>query len=492
MSRIARPADARAALADPRWWLVAFVSGLGAYASSSHSLFYFGGLWQIPLFVGCMIGLIAVAPLQAMVVCASVMLASAALLPPALPFAARLGPLQYVLLIVLSVGAAAAVSYWRARSSGPHRRRFTLAASAVLVAWTLVNLWAPLFATGLPVSGYGTLKRAIVAEVPQPGNYLNDDAVYRRVYYLMHQGESYYPAFRDALFGRQTRPLLTNTVTAYRLPTFYWIWRILPRDPFWIVYLYLFLCSLGVASAAFIAGQLVGPRFAPLAAVAFAAYVMAVGFTVYVTYVDLPATSVALLGIALYVRASMTRSRSALWSAAVVLVVAALTREILAYLIVLAAFSALLERPGKRLKQAVPWLAALGVFALGYAAHAIAARPYLSVQSGELSYLGGSPSFALDSLTRFTNMLQGGGVTLPILFVAGVVGAYAAHRRVGWPFAAFALAALVLPMLAMLRIGNPGIDAAGHQVNYWGMLVVPFALSLWPTWALVLHRDSPR
>ena len=133
----------------------------------------------------------------------------------------------------------------------------------------------------------------------------------------------------------------------------------LPADPFSIVYLYLVLCSIGVISAGLIAGQLVGARFAPLAAVTLAAYAFSVGFSLYVTYVDLPASCIALVGVALFVRARLREDRSMLWAAAGVLTLVALTREILVYLIVLAALSTLLEDPGKRLRQAAPWLVGL-------------------------------------------------------------------------------------------------------------------------------------
>ena len=50
-------------------------------------------------------------------------------------------------------------------------------------------------------------------------------------------------------------------------------------DAFSLVYLFLAMCTMGVVAAAFIAGQLVGVRFAPLAAAAMAAYAMAAAIT---------------------------------------------------------------------------------------------------------------------------------------------------------------------------------------------------------------------
>ena len=42
-------------------------------------------------------------------------------------------------------------------------------------------------------------------------------------------------------------------------------------------------------------------------------------------------------------------------------------------------------------------------------------------------------------------------------------------------------------MLEVLRSGNPGLEASGREVNYWWMLVIPFALALWPAWAPLLQ-----
>ena len=177
-----------------------------------------------------------------------------------------------------------------------------------------------------------------------------DDLIYRRVFVSMHEGKGFYDSFRDAWIG-QPAP---SAVMGFRLPTFYWLWGLLPADPFSVVYLYLCFATLGVCSVALIAGQLVGSRFAPLAAVAMAAYAMGVGLTLYVVYVDLPAMSVALLGVALYTKACLTRDTRWLWAAAAVVTMAALTREILAYLIVFAALSAIFEKPQDRLRWSLP------------------------------------------------------------------------------------------------------------------------------------------
>ena len=207
------------------------------------------------------------------------------------------------------------------------------------------------------------------------------------------------------------------------------------------------------------------------------------------TYVDLPAACLALAGVALFVRSCVTRDDRVLYAAAGVLALAALTREILVYLIVLAALSALFQPVGKRLRRATPWLLALGVFALGYAAHVWAVEAYVAGRVSTLNYLQGSPAFALDAVTRFSNYITAGPFLLPLLVLLGALGAWAAAKQAGVPFSAFSAVAILVPIVAMAKLGNPGIDASGQQVNYWGNLIIPLALSLWPV-ALLLLPES--
>jgi hypothetical protein len=467
-----------------RSWLVTTLSICFAYLIVSNGLFTLAPLWQIAIFVGALAVLIAATPWQAAIVapgvCATALLAA----PPALPGHAPLTFLEWLLAVVLTAATAMALGRLRSRvADRPHT--FTVAVSAALILGVLVSLWAPLLASGR-FDSYGSMKASTIRAVPQPGHYVNDDAIYRSVFYDMHDGQPYYESYIAAWLGLKHKPPLPAAVVAYRLPTMYWLWNLLPRDAFLIEIVFLAFASIGSLAAAAVTAQLVGFRFAPLASAALAAYAMGSAMTVYVTYIDLPATSIALVGIALFVRATITGRTRYLWAAAAVLTVAALTREILVYLMLLAAISVLFAPDGRRLPSLAPWIAALSVFFLGYLAHDLAVQSVLHATSNTLSYVNGSPAFALDALRRFSNVMQGGGALLPVLFVMGLIGALGAGKRTGRVFVIFAIAALAIPLLGMTRLGNPGIDAAGQQVNYWGNLFVPLALALWPAWTLVL------
>ena len=413
---------------------------------------------------------------------------------PALPYQApaKPGGAAYILAVILSALAGMIPSLLRSAVQGPVRRRLTFGMSAVLVLWVLIGLWLPLYASGFPPRGYGPLLASQIRPNPMPGAYVNDDALYRRVFYLMHEGKPYYMAVRDAWQGSAIRPHgqpnpMPASPFGVRLPTYYWLWRLLPPDAFTILHLFLALASAGVVAAASIAGQLVGPRLAPLAALTVATYAFGVGSSVVAIFVDLPATSIALVGVALFLLAARTRRMPVLWGAAAIMVFVVLTREILIYLVLLAACSAALEPPGERAKRALPWLAAIAVFAMGYALHYVAVRPYLSSINAQ-SWARGGVAFVVDSLTRFSVGYAGEGLSLVCFVALGIIGAIASRRRAGAAFSAFAAAAIVLPLVAMLRIGNPAVDVQGHVQSYWGNLVLPLALALWPASALLVPR----
>jgi hypothetical protein len=471
--------------ADCRSWLVTALSVAMTYLIASRGMFVFLAQWQVPLLVGVVSAAVASTYLQAGIVALALTALLQMLALPQLPSSVPFTPADWMLGLALAGAFSLGVGWIKAIAERNHRP-VSAAIAVLMVVWILVTLWSPLFAGGLPSSGYGTLQASIIRDVPQPGQYVNDDAIYRRVFYLMHDGVPYYPAFRQAWDGLKHRPAPPNTVVAYRLPTMYWLWNLLPRDAFLIVTVFLAFASLGCVAAAFITGQVAGARFAPLASLALATFAMGSAGTVYVTYVDLPAACLALVGIAMWMRARVTADDRWLWAAAAVCAAAALTREILVYLVVFATLSAALEERGRRVRSAVPWLAALCVFGVGYAAHTWAVIGLIVPGSGSLSYMKGSPAYALDALRRFSDLFTWGGLLLPALFLLGVGGAWAASRRIGRPFAVFAMAALVLPVVAMGRFGNPSIDAMGNQVNYWGNLFVPLALALWPAWAVLV------
>jgi hypothetical protein len=459
------------------------------YLVVSDGLLYFAGVVQIALLIGIMTALLAERLRDALMIGVVGLLILQRLSPPMLPLQDALRPSDW--LLSAGVAAMAVCGVWYARVCARHREtQLARVLAALIVVWLIVNLWVPLVVAGThPLVGYGPLTAQSLRAIPQAGQYITDDALYRRFFFLLHQGQGHYEAFSTAWRGLSNVEALPASVTAYRLPTFYWIWRALPDDAFLIVVVFLAFASIGVIAAASITGQLIGARYAPLAAAALACYGMCVAISVYVTYIDLPAACIALVGVALLVRATLQESRRWLWSALAVLTLAALTREILAYLLVFGALSALRGSPAERWRRAAPWCATLAVFAAGYALHAYQVVTQIAQRTVHLSYLGGSPAFALKALTLFSAVFSFGKPLLFTLFVGGVVGAWHSRGRTGLAFSQWSIMVLVVPVVAMTALGNPGIDAQGAQVNYWGLLFVPLALALWPV-ALAQSRPT--
>jgi hypothetical protein len=476
------PVPARRTGAGTWPWLVAGIGGIVTYLATSHGLILFGGAWQVPLFLGLTVGLIAVDPVQGAVLSVACTLGGMLLAAPVLPYGATPGLLEYALAAILAATGGVVPPLARTFTTGRARITADWSIAALLVAWISVNLWMPL----------KIAQADVFRQVPQAGQYLNDDALYRRVFYLMHDGMPYYRAFRTAWDGLASVPAPPNSPVAFRLPTYFWMWLILPRDSFAILYLFLAFITLGTVAASLIAAQLVGPRLAPLAAIAFAGYAWGVEMRVNAVYVDLPAMSVALAGVALFLWSVRSKRRGLLWAAAATILLAALMREILAYLLVFALLSSFMGEKTGRTRRTIPWLTALGAFVVAYLGHIAATQPYLAPGSGQVSYLQGGIRFAIDGLTHFSTAFHGAGGVLAALVAFGVAGAYASRRRAGAGFSAFALASIIVPFLVMLWIGNPGVDEQGATVNYWGNLVVPLALALWPAAALLIASGPSR
>ena len=475
---------------DMRSWVISAAAGVATYVATSQGLFLTGGRWQLPLFVGLVVGLVSLIPWQGAVVSVVCILGGLSLAPPFAPFGAKPIASDYILGVLLALIGGAVPSLVRSVVGSANRKRVTIVMSAAIVAWIIVGLWSPLGAEGWPPKAFGPVSASLVRNPPAVGSYSKDDELYRHVFIRMHQGQPYYAAFRAAWDAELQRPAPPNSPFGIRLPTYFWLWRMLPPDPFATIYLFLAFATVGVVASAFIAAQLVGPRLAPLSAVTFAAYALAVGISPTVFSVDLPAMSLALVGVAMFL-ASVRGSRAGLlWGAVAALVAAALTREVLVYLLMLAACSAFLAQPGERVRAAIPWLVGICVFTAGYALHTAAAWTYLQLGSTSVTYARGGFAYMFDGMTRFSDRMLGGGPSLLVLVILGLLGAVASRRRVGNAFAGFAVAAIVVPFVVMLWVGNSAMDRSGNVVNYWGTMVVPLALSLWPASALILTRRS--
>lgn len=472
------------------------------YLVVANGFLFFFGLPQIALMLGAVAALMFERPAPAAAFAAGVVAVVSAIAPP---FVAAGISTTFDWVRISSLTGASAFAFAWVRQSQPgarERTRFDAGIVGMLVIVLLVNLWIPLLIAGTqPLAGYGPLPASTIRAVPIPGAYQNDDALYRRVFFLLHEGRGHYAAFRDAWAGLQSFEGFPQTVFSYRLPTYYWIWRMLPNDAFLIEVVFLTFASGGIVAAALIGAQLGGPLAAVLSAASVAAYAMGIAISVYMVYVDFPAVCVVLVGCALFLRGRRTGQQPFIVGGIAALLLAALMRELLAFLLPVA-FLATWLGAARDCRQTRRVLAgAMLIFAVAYGLHVKAVLQSIPVRTAHLDYLQGSTRYALDAIAAFGNVFHGTSATLAGLCITGILamGVYIARpwRRVrvadvhgpesdGWmppgaqELLVLLFSASVLPLMAMSLVGNPGVVPGLGYVNYWGMWFVPLTLTAWP------------
>lgn len=87
------------------------------------------------------------------------------------------------------------------------------------------------------------------------GTYNNDPGILFKTYLLMEQNTDYYDAFKTAQLGRFGQQVVSHDVWGWRLPTIFYIWKLVPGSGGLSIYfLYLVLASI-LLFAAFKIGQ---------------------------------------------------------------------------------------------------------------------------------------------------------------------------------------------------------------------------------------------
>jgi len=316
---------------------------------------------------------------------------------------------------------------------------------------------------------------------PALGATPGDRDYFLRVFYDMQDGVPYYQAYINVY---RADPLgefrLPNGVPGYRLPTLFYLWLLLPADGAAIPWLFLVFATLAVASAFAIGAQLGPPRLAVLGTLMVATAYLSIATSSFVVFVDGWAMALTLAGLALFIASVRKASAKLLWAAMLVMLLAAVFREIMIYPMLLAAASVLLLPSGERLKALVPWLAGFGIFGAIYAAHALAIDGRVDRAGTVGFWLHGGFDHLVATLRFFEQLFAGAPWFVPLLVAAGLAGAAVvvrSQRRLGL----FLVAVIAVPHMAFLLFGGTGRDLiTGSVAGYWGMLVVPIALALAP------------
>lgn len=101
----------------------------------------------------------------------------------------------------------------------------------ILILVFVANSWA--------ISGQ--LRNYLTSDIP----YNNDPGVLLKTYKLIENGQDYYKSFKEAQLGRFALSIMPKDIWGWRLPTIFYIWKLLPGNALSIYFLYLLMaCCL--------------------------------------------------------------------------------------------------------------------------------------------------------------------------------------------------------------------------------------------------------
>jgi hypothetical protein len=469
--------QSRAVFAGASWWVdaAAFVAALLTTVAVSR-LFFFASSFQCALVAGAAAGLIATKPWRA---------ALAGFAAAGLGLSLVLGAIDPAVAVV-ALGAALVAwgACWLARSRPESVAWVTWAIVALIIA----NMWATtsFLATRPTPKGLAPIITQLSVS-PQPGLPWTDEAFYRRVLWLMDGGQDYYTAFRGAYHENARWAMDPSSVLSYRLPTLFWFWRAVPGKPWGIVIAWLALASLTIATAVRLAGLRTVLPLGLIPASTLATYFIWVGTDQAIMMTETWAVPFACLCVMAGVE-SYREGRWRAWTvAAVVLaVLAAVTRELMVFLLLAGVLGSLFGPADKRRFQVTAWVSGIGAFAGLYALHALRIGSAVSHVQGAGTFMQGGWAFAVAAFQWSSNFVGGGMWTLVVLCVMALIGAvlmpWSAEK-------AFVLLVVFAPLAAFLVFGNGAYDpTTGRAVNYWGPIVVPILVALSP-WAFAALPD---
>jgi hypothetical protein len=482
---MARTAAATAVTKPEGRWrsLAALLAALLTYLPASAGLLFYLPLPQLALLTGVAGGLLAPDPAFAALaagagVAIGMLLRAPSALAPAWGSPGALGPAAATVAGAAAVAYAArfALTRWRGRAG----LLLTIGAVALIVA----NLWASVAVADRAPAFGGRSLETILTEAPASGVPLSDDEFYHSVLVRLRAGEPYYAAFHDAYAANPRWGGPPDSVLSYRLPTLFYFLAAVPGGADGIVVALLLLVSGAVAAVVWLTAQRVRLPLAIPAAASLAAYFLYPLTRPSILYIEPWAATVSVIALACLVAADSggepARGRRLLVAGVALVVLAALLRELMVFLLVAGiAGAAFAPRAERRFRLGL-WSGGTALVVVAYAAHAAAASAAgIAGRLGVSPWLSGGPLFAYYGLL-WNNRYLGADAWFPIvLALAGLTGALLAPDR---SRKALLTAACVLPLGAFLFFGNGATTGSGIPVNYWGAIVMPLLIALSP-WA---------
>lgn len=447
-------------------------TALLTYAAVQGGLFYVAPHAQAAVLVGLVAGLASPSRSRS-AVCGFIAFAMGAMLLPGAPWSPS-GP---AVALLGGLGAALVAALSRAvLSARPGWRRTALGLAVMLV---IVNMWS----TTLVVDGASQSAPGGVLVPPLPA-VLNgalpahlqstDDALFHAVRQRVLGGTPYYLAYARTF--EEQNPFGIPWVFGFRMPTLFRLFALVPSPTASVVVL-LLLATAAIASVLFLHRDSQRLPFVVPACGALAAYALAFTTSTAILYPEPWAAFFGLISLGAFAVSSAARGRAAsvamLVSAACALF-GALLREPMAIMLAAGLAAAAGAAAGRRTRLAV-WGGASLLFALAYATHLLAVRPFVSYSWKHATFGGLSHVVAA---FEYGTMLLGYGTWLPLLLaVLGIAGAFAltdVRVRI------FATATVCLFLAVFFLVSNDGRTAGGGTWNYWGAMLDPLLYALVP------------
>jgi len=283
-----------------------------------------------------------------------------------------------------------------------------------------------------------------------------DEALYRRVVTDMRAGAGYYDAVQfgaDQSFSGEV-PRQLGHVWAVRPPTAYLVWRLADPDAWrWLVAL-----PIGASLVALVMLSRRGPRWSASVAVGLAS-LWVLRFTPHLyLHTELWSMPLLLWG------AALLRRRPAM--AAAVLLSAALTREILVVGLLVGLVVVLADgRDRDPRRAAMPWLAAIAVWAVALVVHSSLAVDALTPGVADPPFW--NPALGADYRLGAFFPGQSWLPSAPlVVFLVGLAGAWMARGRD--PAARFVVTLCPLLTAATLVVARP------YWQPMWALLPLPW------------------
>lgn len=387
---------------------------------------------------------------------------------------------QMTILVLFAVALALAAGVQLAVSSGQLR-------SSVLVALALAVLIGGVWLVATSIAALPHERdqgRTVLQELarrPVAGQSWDDSEFYRAVVWKMRDGVPFMEAFRSSYNDNGRWRINPTSMLGVRMPMIFEFWKVLPGWPQSALWALLILGSVAMVVAPLVVSRAVPPALGIAGAGGVAAYLLG-----YALMPSLLFLSEIWAGVfAVFVLAAFALSQRAgdrrgwMVTAAALAFLAAITRELMVFLLIAGVVAAWFGPASRRRFDLAVWAAPLLAFGAIWAVHLSVARHVVTtVKAVGFAWLAhGGIGNLMSGLVSSTWSV--GSSWIPVgLAILGIVGAFVQPDK---QFRVFAVAVVVMPLIGFVFVGTDAVlGATGVAYNYWGAIVMPALFVLAP------------